>query len=50
MTYFLCVCINTGKCRIYVLGLLLKSVRDSLAYEPGSLALKKFIGYTVIKE
>lgn len=50
MTYFLCVCINISKCRIYVLGLLLKSVQDNFAYEPGSLLLKKFIGYTVIKE
>lgn len=47
MSYFLGVCVNIGKCRIYML---LMSVQDSLAYEPGSRLLKKFIGYTVIKE
>lgn len=30
--------------------MLLTSVQDSLVYEPGPRLLKKFIGYTVIKE
>lgn len=50
MSYFLCVCINIGKCRVHMLRRWLKPVQVSSAYELGSLLLKKFVGRTVIKE